>query len=285
MKNSKALLRYLLSNIQLNESQAEIESMAYMVIEHLFHLDTMQVMMDAAVEITQEQHQIIDSVIARINAFEPVQYVLGEAFFLGRKFMVSPAVLIPRPETEELVMQVLQHIKLHPQPSYKILDIGTGSGCIPISLALALNQAEILATDVSAEAITISRENADRLKAQVTVLLHDILGDELEVVELDVLVSNPPYIASEEKIYMQTNVTSFEPHLALFVPDEDPLLFYKAISRKAKNALRAGGLLIFEINERFGNEVSRLLSDEGYEDVKIIYDLNQKQRIVSGIKK
>lgn len=285
MKNSKALLRYLLSNIQLNESQAEIESIAYMVIEHFFQLDTLQVMMDAAVEITPEQQQNLDHVIARINAFEPVQYVLGEAFFFGRTFVVSPAVLIPRPETEELVLQILQYIESHLQDSYKILDIGTGSGCIPITLALALNQAEVLATDVSAEAIALAKENANRLKARVTFLLHDILREELDVVGLDVLVSNPPYITSVEKLHMQANVTRFEPHLALFVSDEDPLIFYKAISRKAKKALRPGGLLIFEINERFGDEVSRLLGDEGYEDVKIVYDLNQKQRIVRGIKK
>src|SRR5690606_16040387 len=167
-------------------------------------------------------------------------------FFFGRTFVVSPAVLIPRPETEELVLQILQYIESHLQDSYKILDIGTGSGCIPITLALALNQAEVLATDVSAEAIALAKENANRLKARVTFLLHDILREELDVVGLDVLVSNPPYITSVEKLHMQANVTRFEPHLALFVSDEDPLIFYKAISRKAKKALRPGGLLIFE---------------------------------------
>lgn len=215
----------------------------------------------------------------KLKTGEPIQYILGHGPFYGREFIVTRDTLIPRNETEELVHLI---IKENPKPNLKILDIGTGTGCIPISLALEMNSPEVYALDISEKALEVASENADKLHAKVRFSKCDILKEIPQVEELDILVSNPPYIPIEEKGQMHHNVLDYEPDLALFVSNEDPLIFYRAISEKGKKLLKPSGKIYFEINERFGNAVADLLETLGYQNVRIIKDLNGKDRMVAG---
>ncbi|MCH6233903.1 peptide chain release factor N(5)-glutamine methyltransferase [Cognataquiflexum rubidum] len=211
----------------------------------------------------------------------PIQYILGKAPFYGREFEVSPSVLIPRSETEELVHLIL---KENPKEGLRILDIGTGSGCIPISLDLEMNTPTVFGIDISEEALEIAKRNAGLLQSKVAFSRMDILKEDLPFEDLDIIVSNPPYVRYSEKELMHTNVLAHEPHLALFVYDEDPLLFYSVVSQKAKNSLKPGGKIYFEINEAFGKETRHLMEKSGYEEVTIFEDLNGKQRMIRGVK-
>ena len=211
----------------------------------------------------------------------PIQYILGKGPFYGREFVVSPAVLIPRNETEELVHLI---IKENPKEGLHILDIGTGSGCIPVTLALEMKMPTVFGIDISEEALDIAKKNADLLQSKVDFIQSDILKEELPFEDLDIIVSNPPYVRHSEKNLMHTNVLAYEPHLALFVYDEDPLLFYRIISQKALKTLKSGGKLYFEINEAFGKETKELMERTGFLDVEIFEDLNGRQRMVRGIK-
>ncbi|HZI23532.1 MAG TPA: peptide chain release factor N(5)-glutamine methyltransferase, partial [Chryseolinea sp.] len=217
-----------------------------------------------------------------LNRDEPVQYILEEANFYGRTFRVSPAVLIPRPETEELVRLVVKMSSHFSKKNLTILDVGTGSGCIAISLALELPTSEILATDISQEALNVASHNAKNLGASVQFHQHDILSANLPF-SIDVVVSNPPYIASDERITMRPNVKDYEPSLALFVDSADPLLFYRAIALQANRALMTGGVVVVEINERFGKEVAQLFITHHFKNVEIVRDVFGKDRFVKGI--
>lgn len=215
----------------------------------------------------------------RLKTGEPIQYIIGKGPFYGRDFLVSPATLIPRNETEELVHMI---IKENPKAGLKILDIGTGTGCIPISLALEMKAPEVFAIDISEDALKIAIQNAEALEAKVTFSICDILTQTPDVSELDILVSNPPYIPEREKSDMHRNVLDFEPGLALFVSNDDPLIFYKMIAEKGKHLLKPGGKLYFEINEKYGIEVAELMQSLGYSDVQVLKDLNGKERIAVG---
>ena len=214
----------------------------------------------------------------RLKSGEPIQYVLGKGPFYGREFLVNEHTLIPRNETEELVHLIL---KENPQAGLKILDIGTGTGCIPISLDLEMKSPEIYGIDISGKALEVARKNGELLKSNVSFQKCDILTQMPNVRELDILVSNPPYVPEADKSEMHRNVLDFEPELALFVPDKDPLLFYRVIGEKGKQLLKPGGKLYFEIHEKFGSEVAELLTSLGYQEVKVIKDLNGKERIAS----
>jgi release factor glutamine methyltransferase len=211
----------------------------------------------------------------------PIQYILGKAPFYGREFEVSPEVLIPRNETEELVHLI---IKENPKEGLRILDIGTGSGCIPITLELEMNAATVFGIDISEEALEIAQRNAVLLQSKIEFSQLDILKGDLSFEDLDIIVSNPPYVRYSEKELMHTNVLAYEPHLALFVYDEDPLLFYRVISQKAKKTLKKGGKLYFEINEAFGKETKELMENLEFEQVRILEDLNGKERMIRGIR-
>lgn len=215
----------------------------------------------------------------RLKTGEPIQYIFGKGHFYGREFFVSPATLIPRNETEELAHLI---IKENRQPGLKILDIGTGTGCIPISLALEMKNPKVFGVDISEEALLIARKNAVELGAEVFFSKCDILTEIPNVTELDVLISNPPYIPEQEKSEMHKNVLDFEPQLALFVSNDDPLIFYRRIAELGKQLLKQNGKLYFEINEKYGNDVSSLMKDLGFSDVRILKDLNEKDRIVVG---
>ena len=280
--NSKTLFRDFVNGIELLESRDEIQSMAYLVFENILGLTKTAILAEESVNLNQAIRNRLDEIVARINRFEPVQYILGESFFYGRSFKVNPAVLIPRPETEELVRLVINFVRKSNRKNYRVLDIGTGSGCIAITLALELNDIEVFGTDTSAEGLVTASANAQKLKASVKYLNHDVLNSKLPF-SIDIIASNPPYIGWDEFNTMSKNVVDYEPKLALFVDSDDPLLFYKAIVKRAKESLTPGGLLAVEINERFGKEVQRLFVANDLEEVEIIQDAFGKDRIVKGV--
>jgi release factor glutamine methyltransferase len=281
MTNSKTLFYDLRDNITLAESSDEICSIIYLVLDHVVGLSRADILSEKKIELTAQMKEKLEGIIARLNAHEPVQYIIEETEFYGRKFSVNASVLIPRPETEELVRLVLTFLK-HKTP--RILDIGTGSGCIPITLALALPGAVVSATDISGEAIAVATNNAKNLNASVNFFVHNILEESLPFRDLDCIVSNPPYITEKEKVDMSRNVVDYEPHLALFVPDHDPLRFYAVIADKSFRSLKHDGLLVVEINEQFGKQVAELFSKTGFDQVEIHKDLFGKDRMVKGLK-
>jgi release factor glutamine methyltransferase len=282
MKNSKHVLKEIVAAISLPESSDEIESLAFVIIENLFGLSRTDVLREAPVNMSSARVAELQAIIKRINASEPVQYVLEEAYFYGRLFKVTPTVLIPRQETE-LLIDVVKEYFLQTEKHLRILDIGTGSGCIGISLALEILPTHVAGVDISKDALNIARHNAELHDVPVNFSTLDILKQEIENT-FEVVVSNPPYIAETEKATMQDNVVRFEPHIALFVPDHDPLVFYRNIAMKSFNALSSGGLLATEINERFGKEVADLYITAGFSDVDIVKDINGKDRVVKGYK-
>jgi release factor glutamine methyltransferase len=283
MTNSKDLFRELIASISINEPKEEKESIVYLFMEKILNIFRSDIMTERRLMLDESHHERIDDFIRRINSYEPVQYVIGQCDFYGRTFLVDKNVLIPRPETEELVKEVIHCCKGLNRPC-RILDIGTGSGCIAITLKLEIPNPEVYAIDVSDDALLIARRNARQLQADVNFVFHDILKREIPFNNLDILVSNPPYVTTSEKDSMSSNVLQFEPHLALFVPDNDPLLFYKAIVDRSEQMLRPGGLIVFEVNEKHGKEVADILVTNKYRSVEIIKDIFGKERIVKGFK-
>lgn len=217
----------------------------------------------------------------RLLVGEPIQYILGEAPFYGRDFLVTRDTLIPRNETEELVHRIIQENSL---TGLRVLDLGTGTGCIPITLALELKDPEVHALDVSGQVLEVARKNAVQLGANVQFFEGDLLGAIPNLPFFDIIVSNPPYVPLRDQGAMQANVLNFEPHLALFVPDEDPLLFYRAIGFWGKQLLKRGGKLYLEIYEHFSEELVQLLQSMGYTQVNVHQDLNGKNRMVTCIR-
>jgi release factor glutamine methyltransferase len=224
--------------------------------------------------------EALTSDLERLKTGEPIQYILGHGPFYGREFEVTQDTLIPRNETEELVHLI---IKENLGTGRKILDLGTGTGCIPITLALEMKDAVAYGVDVSKGALEVAKRNAKRLHAAVNFLTCDILTDTPDLSELDILVSNPPYVPQKDISEMHRNVVGFEPHLALFVPDDDPLIFYRVIGEKGKQLLKKGGKIYFEIYEKSSVEICRLLEKQGYDRVTAHKDLNGKDRMISAI--
>ncbi|MBI0400875.1 peptide chain release factor N(5)-glutamine methyltransferase [Cyclobacterium marinum] len=220
----------------------------------------------------------LQNAMNKLMAGEPIQYILEKAPFYGREFRVGPGVLIPRNETEELVQLILQNHK----GKMKVLDLGTGSGCIAITLALEWAEAEVSGLDISEQALAVANENAAKYAAKLNFIKADVLQKDLNLEKFDLMVSNPPYVLEKERTLMQANVLKHEPELALFVPDEDPLRFYKAICLHAKESLHPNGFLFFEINEAFGPEVVSMMNSEGFGEVRLVQDINGKDRIVYG---
>jgi len=232
--------------------------------------------------LTDEQVALVCGAIPRLLAYEPWQYVGGQADFFGLKFVVSPAVLIPRPETEELVHIAMQIIKR--QNLKIVLDIGTGSGIIPITLARKTALNLVFGLDISCEALAVALLNADTNVVNVTWIASDILDESLwdSLPKVQMVLSNPPYILPAEQSMMSSNVLNFEPHLALFVED-DPLLFYKKIGTFVQNHQDKGTHLLFEINEKYGFEVVELMESLGYSQIQLIQDMQGKDRIVKAV--
>ncbi len=277
MTNSKELFQQLCSRLTLDEDADELTSLIYLLLEKKVGLSKTDILAGKAV---QESLSSFESILFRINNHEPIQYILGEADFFGRSFIVNTAVLIPRPETELLVQSAIDIARNISAHTLNILDIGTGSGCIAISLACELRHSYVTALDISDSAIACTQKNADRHQTSINFLQLDILKEDLPPPQLDLIVSNPPYIDPVEKKDMRENVLAYEPHLALFTPEDDPLIFYRAIAQKSKHLLTHQGAVLVEINSRFGAEVAQLFKDEGYTQVDTIKDLDQKDRIV-----
>ncbi len=257
----------------------ELQAMIRIICEDIFNYDQVDVALRQESELPDFAPQRIADVIARLRRHEPLQYVVGHARFHGHQFMVTPAVLIPRPETEQLVDLIVDE---NPGSDLRVLDMGTGSGCIAISLARALKFAQVDAFDISRDALAVARENAAALKVRVRLFESDMLSPQ-PAASYDIIVSNPPYICWSEREAMDRNVKDYEPGQALFVPDNDPLLFYKAIAPYAAQSLERGGRLYLEINQRFGNEVRRLLDDHGFAQVRIIEDSYGKVRFAAAV--
>ena len=259
----------------------EAQAMIRIICEDVFNYDPVDVALRQESELPEFAQDKVADIIARLRRHEPLQYIVGSARFHGHRFKVTPAVLIPRPETEQLVDIIVDE---NTASDLRVLDMGTGSGCIAISLARALKFAQVEALDVSRDALAVARENAATLKAKVRFFESDMLSPQPPA-RYDIIVSNPPYICWSEREAMDRNVKDYEPGQALFVPDNDPLLFYKAIAPYAAQSLERGGRLYLEINQRFGNEVKRLLEDNGFDEVRIIEDSFGKVRFAAAIMK
>lgn len=254
----------------------EAKAIVRTVLNDFFGFTLTDIVCGAVDSLSAADHDRLHSAVGRIANGEPVQYVTGAAMFCDRRFGVRHGVLIPRPETEQLCQTAIQ--KSEPLPHPRILDIGTGSGCIACTVALALPQATVEAWDVSSEALAIAAENADRLGAGVTFRKQDALAPPHDDRRWDVIVSNPPYICNKEKSDMEANVLDHEPSLALFVPDDDPLLFYRAIAGYAITSLESGGSLCFEINSLYARETEEMLRGIGFADVETMTDIFGKER-------
>lgn len=289
--------------IATSYEDGEARAIARILIEELFGLSYTDIVCGATDQLSADDTLRLDTAVRRIEQGEPLQHVLGYADFCGNHFGVNASVLIPRPETEWLVDEGERLINgvsnAAPPAPKRILDIGTGSGCIAISLKLRLGEAYVEAWDISEEALRTAESNAKALKAEVAFCKRDALRAEescsMENREAsfsckpsipskpnapwDLIVSNPPYICDSERAAMDDNVLLHEPHTALFVPDDDPLRFYRAIARAGRRTLRPGGRLYFEIYERFAEAMRRILGEEGYTDTEVREDLNGKPRM------
>jgi release factor glutamine methyltransferase len=272
MTNSKELFKELLNKIELADREEAVATL-YHLLDAKCGITRADIM---AGKIAKEEFSFFEKDILRINQHEPIQYITQTAWFRNRKFKVTDAVLIPRPETEELVALVVREQKSKPV----ILDVGTGSGCIAISLALEIEDAKVMAIDVSEEALLVAEENARLLHASVKIVQADFLNDTTLPSELDLLVSNPPYVMQKEKETMHQNVLNFEPHVALFVPDQDPLLFYRALAEKGRKILKEEGKVLAEINPLLATETKSLFESLDYRNVMLIKDLEGKDRFV-----
>lgn len=257
----------------------EAQAMIRVICEDIFNYDQVDVALRQDSELPEFAQQRITDIISRLQRHEPLQYIVGSARFHGHRFKVTPAVLIPRPETEQLVDLIVDE---NSASDLRVLDIGTGSGCIAISLARALKFAQVDALDVSRDALAVARENAAALKVRVNFFESDILSPQ-PAARYDIIVSNPPYVCWNERESMDCNVKDYEPGQALFVPDNDPLLFYKAIAPYAAQSLEKGGRLYLEINQRFGQEVKKLLEENGLDEIRIIEDSYGNTRFAAAV--
>ena len=263
--------------LQESYSVQEAANLSRIVCCEMLGQTTIDYYLGKDIILSSKEMQKLNGILSRLLNFEPIQYIQGTARFLERSYHVAPGVLIPRPETEELVEVMLREI-----PSdARILDIGTGSGCIAISLSKAFPNAKVTAWDVSEDALCIARRNNDDLQASVCFVKQDVLawrGDGGQC--YDVIVSNPPYITESEKQEMERNVLDWEPFSALFVPNNDPLLFYRRIGELGRMMLVDGGRLYFEINRAYGEATAMMLCGQGYTGIRILKDISGNDRFV-----
>jgi release factor glutamine methyltransferase len=258
--------------------ETEINSFSQLMIEKVTGFSRTEIIVNKNTHFSDEQHQEIETFIKKLKNFIPIQYILGETEFYGLTFNVDESVLIPRPETEELVDWIRTE---NERSSFlNILDIGTGSGCIAICLKHEFTNAVVDAFDISDEAIVTARSNANRNKLEVNFLKVDILNTPDFEKKWDIIVSNPPYVLENEKAEIQPNVLDNEPHVALFVPDNDPLLFYRCIAGFALRELRPGGKLYFEINRQYGEATVELLSEFGFTEIELRKDISGNDRMI-----
>ncbi|GAA4325952.1 peptide chain release factor N(5)-glutamine methyltransferase [Pontixanthobacter gangjinensis] len=244
--------------------QTEIDSFFYILTEHYLGLGRLDIALNPGVEVSEDQHQKFEKALLRLKDHEPVQHITGVAQFYGYSFRVNKSTLIPRPETEELVDWIISDHKDSRQ-RLEILDIGTGSGCIPVSLAKELKNSQVSSFDISKEALDLARVNARENSVKIDFHEVNILETESLEAKYDIIVSNPPYVRELEKNAMHKNVLDHEPATALYVKDDDPLVFYRKIAELALDALKENGMLYFEINQYLGKETKQMLEELGFE--------------------
>ena len=265
----------------------EITAFLRIIFSDVFNLSATEIILKENNKLSSEKEKMVCEIVERLKKFEPLQYIIGFTEFYGLKFFVSRDVLIPRPETEELVDLIIKENS--DKKNLKILDIGTGSGCIAVSLAENISDALVTAIDISEGALNVAKNNALRNRVDIEYISSDILNfDKTDIPSyfqdryFDIIVSNPPYVRLSEKEKMQRNIIDFEPETALFVSNDNPLIFYSAVCRFANRHLSESGMLYFEINEAFGTEIRELLVSHGFTDIRVVKDINEKNRIAVG---
>ncbi len=280
MRPSKLLFDEIVEKISKLYDKNEAKSITFLLFEQFTGFTKTDILSNKILI----QNYDFEPLIKRLLNHEPVQYILGNTRFAGNEFIVKQGVtLIPRPETEELVALAISQLKLKKDNNQKlkVLDIGTGTGCIAISIAKELDYVDVTAWDISEKALEIAQFNNKLNKTTVIFELKNILEwPSINCQSFDLIISNPPYVTVSEMAKLNKNVIDFEPHLALFVPDNDPLIFYRNIAQFAKSKLVPNGLLLFEINENYGYETADILKKEGFEFCEIIADINNKNRII-----
>lgn len=278
----QSTINYIKKELQELYHVRETESMAYILLEYVLNYSKSQIQLNRSENISEDHFKQIDTYTQELKTSKPIQYILGETEFYDLTFKVNEHTLIPRQETEELVHAIINE---NQQKGLHILDIGTGSGCIPISLAKNLTNAHVSSADISAKAIEKAKENALLNQVDISFYHRDILNwKNYDWDQFDIIVSNPPYVTEAEKSKMEKNVLDHEPHTALFVSDHDPLIFYRTIAELALQYLKKNGKLYFEINESLGNEMLELLEKYKFENIRLMADINGKNRMVSAVK-
>lgn len=269
---------YIRNALQKCYPMQEVSTLTRIICCELLGQRSIDYYLGKDITLSSNEEQKLKSILERLSKFEPIQYVQGTARFLGRSFLVAPSVLIPRPETEELVELILKESR---PTDVSLLDIGTGSGCIAITLAKELPGTHVTAWDISTEALDIAHQNNEMHRASVCLLQQDVFTTPATAEHYNLIVSNPPYVCEAEKEGMEANVLEWEPHLALFVPDDDPLRYYRRIAVLGRELLTVGGRLYFEINRAFGQEMTTMLQEQGYTEVRVRKDISGNNRFVT----
>src|SRR5690554_7631651 len=256
----------------------ETDALFVMVIDEVLNYSRADIVLKKEDEIPLINQKRLEEIVSQLQQEIPIQYIFEKAYFYGYEFKVSPATLIPRRETEELVEWVLSEMNRQPEKKWRVLDIGTGTGCIPITIKKEFPLAEVFAMDISTEALNIAKQNAENLNASVTFIEQNILSTK-QLDSYDIIISNPPYVRNLEKVEIKNNVLHYEPHLALFVEDNDPLIFYRKITQLAQKSLTENGLLFFEINQYLGEEMQEMVS-EYFKTIELRKDLQGNDRML-----
>lgn len=279
--NIRELKHRMFENLKNLYPIEEIQIFYFMLLESYGNILKTDVLLNPDLKIDKALETNVLRAIDVLKKGKPIQYILGEAYFFSNRFLVDESVLIPRQETEELVAWIISEIPDN-QPIH-ILDIGCGSGCISISLAKEKPQAKVTAIDISERALAVAQQNAHMNNVEISFKQQDILQTMSLSEKYDVIVSNPPYVRICEKKEIHDNVLKYEPHLALFVSDEKPLIFYEKITELAKNALNIGGKLFFEINQYLGKETSQMIESKGFTSIELRNDLNGNPRMLKAL--
>lgn len=268
--------------IAASYAEAEASALARWILEEEFGFSTLELYAGKDTDFPMEKRNRLNGILVRLARFEPIQYIIGKTEFCGLTLKVSSDVLIPRPETAELVDWIVSDC---PQSGLRVLDIGTGSGCIAITLAERMVEAEVSAWDISERALAVARENALHNNVRIAFSCMDVFNEPTGTSVFDIIVSNPPYITESERAEMERNVLDYEPETALFVPDTDPLRFYRRIAHIGNQMLKPGGKLFFEINRAYGSETAAMLKYGGYSQVEVRSDSYGNARMIKAIKR
>lgn len=274
---------YKLIQVKLDRKfdKNEVEEFFFRLIDHYCQVDRLKYILNSKLELNKIEEVNLVRSIKFLEKESPIQYITGQTQFMGMNFTVNKNVLIPRPETEELVRWIVQDL----HSNKRVLDIGTGSGCIATSLSKLMDNCIVFGWDISSDALDIASKNSKNNSVNVKYDLVDITNEKQCSEKFDIIVSNPPYVTQDDKLLMSKNVISYEPHIALFVKENDPLFFYKKILNFSKKNLISNGTIYFEINENFSKQVNKLLKKEGFHDIIVRKDFRGKYRMVKAIKK